>query len=60
MHLYCNLKSLEKNNRSRKREVDGGKGVLKEFVAPASIVGDCTRIEEEYGPSWCQETARGL
>ncbi len=55
------MKSLEKNNRNRSREVDGGKeGVLEESVAPASIVGDCTGMEEEYGPSWCQEKARGL
>jgi hypothetical protein len=52
MHLYFNLKSLEKNNRGRKREVDGRKKYIsKEFIAHASIVGDCTLIEEEYGPS---------
>jgi hypothetical protein len=36
------------------------KGVLEESIAPTSIVGDGTWIEEESGPKWCQKKTRGL
>jgi hypothetical protein len=48
-----------RDNRGRKREVDGGK-VLKEFTMLANIVGDCTRTKEELGLSQCQEKDRRL
>jgi hypothetical protein len=52
MHLYFNLESLKRNNKGIKREVDGRKiYISKESIAPTSIVGDCTLLEEEYGPS---------
>jgi hypothetical protein len=31
-----------------------------EFITPTSIVGDGTRIEEKFGPKWCQKKTKGL
>jgi hypothetical protein len=44
MCLCCSLKNLEKKkNRGRKGEINGGQeGVLEEFVAPISTIGDGT------------------
>ncbi len=51
----------KKDNISKKKKVDGGKkGVLKEYVALTNIVGDCIRIEEDFGSNWCEEKDRRL
>jgi len=48
------MKSLEKDNRGRKRKVDGGnERISKNIATPTSIIGDYIRTREEYGPSWC-------
>ncbi len=49
-----------KDNKGKKKELDGRKGVSKESTTHASTIGDYTWIEEEYGPSWCQEKVRTL
>ncbi len=36
------------------------KYILKNFIAPTSIVGDGTRTKEKYGSSWRQEKTKGL
>ncbi len=36
------------------------KGVTKNYVAPASIVGKGTWTEEEFGSRWYQEKTKGL
>ncbi len=38
---------------AEKKEVDGGKGVSEESTITINIVGDCTRIEKQFGPSQC-------
>jgi hypothetical protein len=49
----CNPKqSYGKYGKGKKRKVDGGKEMVsKESTTLASIVGDCTKIEEEFGPN---------
>ncbi len=50
MYLWCNMKSLKKDCRGRKRISNGGqKGVLENSIAPLSIVGEGAWTEEEFG-----------
>jgi hypothetical protein len=48
MFICCNLKSLEENNKGKKRVVNGGQGVSENFVAPASIVREGIGTKEEF------------
>jgi hypothetical protein len=41
------LRSLKKDNRGKKGKVNGGQGVLEEFVVHVNIIGDGTGIEEK-------------
>jgi hypothetical protein len=53
--------TLKKNNRGRKRTINGRwKGISNNFIALASIIGEGTRIEEEFGSSWYQKKTKGL
>jgi hypothetical protein len=55
------FEELRKTMANAKKKVDGGKEwVSKESIALVSIVGDCTRIEKESRPNWCQEKAKRL
>jgi len=38
-----------KDNKSRKRAINGGQGVLKNFATPTSTIREDTRTEEEFG-----------
>ncbi len=43
------MRSLEKNNRGKKRTFNGGqKGVLENFVTPIGTIGEGIRIDEDF------------
>ncbi len=56
MCFYYSLRNLKEKNRRRKRKVNGGQGVSKEFVTPQSIIGNGTGIKEESRPN-CEATS---
>jgi hypothetical protein len=40
---------LKKDNRDRKRAINGGQGVLKNSITPTSIVGEGIGTKEKFG-----------
>ncbi len=46
-----NSKNFLRNNKSKKIKIGGGKGILEESLVAVSIVEDCKKVEEEFGPS---------
>ncbi len=46
-----NSKNFLRNNKSKKIKIGGGKGILEESSVAVSIVEDCKKVEEEFGPS---------
>ncbi len=44
----------------KKKLLEEKKEYQKESIALASIIGDGTKIKEEFTPIWCQEKTKGL